>query len=95
MSIFAGLNCHCGVSHYQGVQYYVTVRRESREGWQHVKLAGPYPEHDQALAALPAATRLAYASGDLRAHWYHYGTAVCWNERRPGMFTAAQLSKEA
>ncbi len=90
--IFAGLNCHCGTErHYQGVSYYVTVARESRDGWQHVRLAGPYPEHDQALAALPAAEKLAREYGDPRAIWYSYGTAAMWNEKRPGLFSEAQL----
>ena len=80
---FNGLRCHCGERHYQSGRYYVTVRRDDGDSRA---LAGPFAEHDEALAWVDRATRAAYDSGDPRAHWYSYGTAVLkWGYDKPGI----------
>lgn len=80
VTIFAGLNCHCGERHTQGAAYYVSCRRDDR---RHALLAGPYPEHSDALAVLNRVNRLAQDSGDPRACWYSYGTLAVLAGKRP------------
>ena len=87
MTIFAGLNCHCGERHTQGAAYYVSCRRDDG---RHALLAGPYAEHHQALDVLDRVNRLAQDSGDPRACWYSYGTlAVLAGSRPDGVLNAA------
>lgn len=92
--IFQGLNCRCGkVTHYQGAAYYVSCRRDDGK---HALLAGPYPEHSDALARLNRVNRLAQDSGDPMACWYAYGTlAVLAGKRPEGKLNGALIADDA
>jgi len=74
--------------------YYVTVRREGRKGFEHVKLRGPFSDHASALAAVDEATRRAYEL-DPRAPWYAYGTARTEEELGPGLVDTLKKEKAA
>ena len=72
--VFRGLWCRCGEQHHQAANYYVSVVDGSRV----VLAAGPYPEHDRALAYVEPVRRIVearYNPGG-RAHWYGYGTTA-------------------
>lgn len=67
-------------------RYFVTVRRETREGLQHVPLAGPFPTHQEALDMVDRAKALA-CEMDPRGVWYAYGTCreIAPNTIYPGV----------
>ncbi len=82
---FNGLRCHCGERHYQNARYYVTVRRDDGDSRA---LAGPFAEHDEALAWVSKTTRVAN-DRDPRAAWYAFGTAaIKYGYDKPGMLNA-------
>jgi hypothetical protein len=82
---FHGLRCHCGEGHYQSGRYYVTVRRDDGDSRA---LAGPFAEHDEALAWVSRATDAAHKR-DTRAAWYSFGTAVLkYGYDKPGILNA-------
>lgn len=56
--------------HTEPRDYYVSVI----DGARRSLLAGPYPTHTAALAAVDATNRIA-CDIDPRAHWYAFGTA--------------------
>ncbi len=79
---FNGLRCHCGERHYQNARYYVTVRRDDGDSRA---LAGPFAEHDEALAWVRRATDAAHKR-DTRAAWYYFGTAaIKYGYDKPGI----------
>lgn len=89
--IFAGLNCHCGETHYQAASYYVSII----DGSRHVLAVGPFTEHSEALAHVDAARRIVMEryNPDGRAHWYGYGTAVVHGgSARPGKLNGEILA---
>ena len=82
---FNGLRCHCGERHYQNARYYVTVRRDDGDSRA---LAGPFAEHDEALAWVNRTTRVAN-DRDPRAAWYAFGTAaIKYGYDKPGILNA-------
>jgi hypothetical protein len=82
---FNGLRCHCGELHHQNARYYVTVRRDSGDSRA---LAGPFAEHDEALAYVEPTIRVAN-DRDPRAAWYAFGTAaIKYGYDKPGMLNA-------
>ena len=50
--------------------FYVTMKDGPRTAW----LLGPFAEHESALSAVPAATKLAQEI-DPRGCWYAFGTS--------------------
>ena len=71
--VFQGLHCSCPERHHQGAGYYVSVE----DGGRHVLVAGPYPEHGDALAMVETVKRVVLDKWNPggRAHFYGYGTA--------------------
>mgnify|MGYP001599508466 CR=1 FL=1 len=53
--------------------FYVTARRETREGFQYGFAEGPFELHVEALAAV-AGVRAAWEATQSRSFWYEWGT---------------------
>jgi hypothetical protein len=67
-------------------EFYVSMIREGRV--QRVALlAGPFPEHDAALAMVEPARKLAYEA-DPRSHWDLFGTVGRESDGRKGVLNA-------
>jgi hypothetical protein len=78
LHVFQGLWCRCGAPHRQLGKYYVSVIEGDGPNARWKCVLGPFREHHEALAMVPAVKRevLARWNPGGAAHWYLYGTVV-------------------